>query len=84
MDQRAMIDLLLDQVDFAAEWEARVFAIVATLVANNVFEWADFRTHIVRLNGAVSDDPDGEKLSTDLSLWAYALRNLLHERGLLQ
>ena len=83
MEKPRVAGLLLGQVEFRAEWEARLFAIVSTLVANSVFEWADLRTHLVRLNHSQSDDPDEEKLSTDLSLWAFALRNLLHERGLL-
>lgn len=83
MEQPTMADLL-EQVDFAADWEARLAAIVAALIANDVFDWAEFRAHIVRLNGALTNDTGVEKLSTDLSLWAHALRNLLNERGLLQ
>lgn len=82
MDQPTT-DLPIDQVEFVAEWEARLFAIVATLVANDVFGWADFRTHLVRLNHSRSTDADEVELPTDLSLWAHALRSLLRERGLL-
>ena len=67
--------LPFERVEFAAEWEARLFAMVATLVAKEVFDWPDFRAHLVRHNHSTTD--------TDLSLWAHALRSLLHERGLL-
>lgn len=83
MDQPLTTDLPIDQIEFVAEWEARLFAIVATLIANDVLDWADFRTNLVRLNHSRSTTPDEAELSTDLSLWAHALRSLLRERGLL-
>jgi hypothetical protein len=83
MEKPIATEHILAQMELRAEWEARLFAIVATLIANNVFEWADFRARLVRLNCSQSDNPDEEKLSTDLLLWAFALRNLLQERGLL-
>ena len=75
-------ELPIEHVEFVAEWQAKLFAMVAALVANDVFDWADFRTQLIRLNHSLSTDPDEAKLATDLSLWAYALHNLLHERVL--
>ena len=76
-------EAFLPAVEFGAEWQARLFAMVASLISSGVFEWSDLRAHIVRANNSVSDSPD-QAGSTDLSLWAYALRNLLGERGLMR
>ncbi len=78
----AAAEELFPPVEFGAEWQARLFAMVATLISTGVFEWPDLRAHLVRGNNPASASP-GEAGSTDLSLWAYALRNLLGELGLL-
>jgi hypothetical protein len=66
-----------DERSFHAAWEARVFALVRTLIANEVFGWDEFRHAIERM-------PAGEYFTSGYyERWADAAERLCVEKGVL-
>lgn len=66
-----------DEASFHAAWEARVFAIVRSLIHNGVFTWDEFR-HAIERMGA------GAYFTTGYyGRWADAVERLCVEKGLL-
>lgn len=66
-----------DERNFHAAWEARVFALVRTLIHNEVFTWDEFRHAIERM-------PAGEYVTSGYyERWADAAERLCVEKGLL-
>ncbi|HEV2780059.1 MAG TPA: nitrile hydratase accessory protein [Actinophytocola sp.] len=66
-----------DELDFHAAWEARVFAIVRSLLHNGVFTWDEFRHAIERMA------PADYFASGYYERWTEALERLCVEKGLI-
>jgi nitrile hydratase subunit beta len=71
------VEGLGDELNFHAAWEARVFAIVRTLIHNGVFGFDEFRHAIERM------DPAAYLASGYYERWADAAERLCVEKGLL-
>jgi nitrile hydratase accessory protein len=66
-----------DDVAFHAAWEARVFAIVRSLIHNGVFTWDEFRHAIERM------DPAAYLGTSYFERWAEAVERLCVEKGVI-
>jgi nitrile hydratase len=66
-----------DELSFHAAWEARIFAIVRSLIHNGAFTWDEFRHAIERM-------PPAEYFGNGYyERWAHAVERLCLEKGLL-
>ena len=60
---------------FAEPWESRAFGLAMTLNAGGVFDWEEFRQHLIR---AVAD---AEEPFSYYRCWLLALERVLDDKG---
>jgi nitrile hydratase accessory protein len=65
------------QKNFAAPWEAQVFAMVVSLQEAGLFTWAEWAERL----GAAIRPADGPERAADYGHWLATLEGLLAERG---
>lgn len=64
---------------FAEPWESRAFGLAMTLHAGGVFEWEDFRQHLIR---AVAEaERDHDEPFGYYRCWLLALERVLDDKG---
>lgn len=71
------LEIEADEPPFHADWEARVFALNATLVRNGVYRLDEFRDAVERLA------PQQYLATSYYERWLLGIETLLAERGLL-
>jgi nitrile hydratase accessory protein len=68
---------------FAEPWESRAFGLAMTLNASGVFEWEDFRQHLIRAVAEAERDPDPDEPFGYYRCWLLALERVLGDKGVL-
>jgi nitrile hydratase accessory protein len=66
---------------FAEPWESRAFGLAMTLNAGGVFEWEDFRRHLIRAVAEAEQDLDGDEPFRYYRCWLLALERVLDDQG---
>jgi nitrile hydratase accessory protein len=80
MDGTSALPRKNGELVFDAAWEARIFGMTISMHERNLFEWNEFRDHLI----AEIAEADREKSdSTYYERWLEAFEHLLLEKGLL-
>ena len=66
---------------FAAPWESRAFGLAMTLHAGGVFEWEDFRRHLIAAVAEAEREPDPDEPWSYYRCWLLALERVLADAG---
>jgi hypothetical protein len=73
--------LPIHNLEFSAEWEARIYAIVATLASNRQVEWPEFQSRVQHMEKLCLSDHGSSQQLVNFDLWLRAIRELLQESG---
>jgi nitrile hydratase accessory protein len=68
---------------FAEPWESRAFGLAMTLNAGGVFEWEEFRQHLIRAVAEAERDPGPGAPFKYYRCWLLALERVLDDKGVL-